>query len=87
MCTKTHMHDGLLPVLWPEEVEQVLAVHLDPLQRLAGDLRSACWHRTQCHKPVSLVPGHDSCKAKTQGSAYRQRSGRSETSRRSAFAA
>ena len=37
-----HMHDGLLAVLGSEEVKQVLPVHLDPLQRLAGDLRSAC---------------------------------------------
>ena len=36
------MHDGLLAPFRPEEVEQVLAVHFYPLQRLARDLRSAC---------------------------------------------
>ena len=45
-CMIAHVHDGLLAVLGPEEVEQVLAVHLDPLQRLARDLRSACWRKT-----------------------------------------
>ena len=36
-----HVHDSLLADLGSEEVEQVLAVHLDPLQRLARDLRGA----------------------------------------------
>ena len=48
----THVHDGLLADLGSEEVEQVFAVHFDPLQRLPGDLRGAC----RCQQAVKAQP-------------------------------
>jgi hypothetical protein len=42
MAEAAHVHDGLLAALGPKEIEQVFAVHLDPLQRLPSDLRGTC---------------------------------------------